>query len=245
MKKKSLVLGLAVVVAGFMALGAPGVAKADTLLTGPFLTGTFNFNIYTGTGVTNSAVFGAPNNYTQSASFTYTGPLNFYNLNGQNYSNTFGEFFSTATTNEEGFETAIGNSITVDGVASTSGDFETMVDTFLARTMSTATGLTSYISITGQTWGATFTVHHDDGASLYNTNSSYTATTGTAFSDPQGWQVTSSGSLNSGPFELDYVEYNGSPSELQVEATPEPTSLFLVVGVLLAWAVVYRKRLMA
>lgn len=192
-----------------LTMGLSGVANADP---------SFSITVYNGTyqsGVTDVATLAnMPPSALITATFTYTGSINF---STSNVNNTFGDFGFT-TTNITGY-----SSSSVPTVAN-----------FLNLTMSTPgeTGgaTNTYMVITGTTGGGLATVLHDDGASLYNGTGA--AATAVFESGNPTVEIPNSGNLLPGDFTLVYVESNGAPSVLEM-SVPEPSTLLLFgVGLL-------------
>ncbi|MGC9272094.1 PEP-CTERM sorting domain-containing protein [Acidiphilium sp.] len=210
------------------ALGLTGIAQAD--IYNP----TWSVTVWTTTNGTigggdfiNAAASPAPSPSDAIASFTYSGPLNFDNSNGQNQSNFFSEFFTTPS-NISGY-----SSSTYSQAA------------FLGLTMSSSgTSNYSYLQFslegppTTIASGTNVTITHDDGASSYANNTTVTSSPGetSAVSDTG---MLPTGALSS--FVVDYVEANGAPSVLKVDV-PEPGSLLLLGTGLLALGLVLRRR---
>ncbi|MGA7158787.1 MAG: PEP-CTERM sorting domain-containing protein [Acidobacteriaceae bacterium] len=199
---------------------ASPLARADSTY------GTLTITVWNGSyssGVSDLAELSTMPTGTPTATFTYTGPLDFVNNNGNGDSNTFADFLNSNGTTS--FTSDISNFS-----SSTLSESQ-----FLALTMSTLgeTGSASntYMEITGDYTGSgAVTVSSDDGSSLY-------ADGGTILSNPNPQDDTpANGVLAAGtdsPFTLVYVESNGAPADLTVTGlspapTPEPGSLLLL-----------------
>lgn len=228
---KSVLLGTAAIGLALAAMTAPAAAA---IMSG-------NFAMTVRTGETNGAGFNAvqgANPFTgtvASASFTYTGSLNF-DLNQAQNSNNTGDlnsaFFATATN-----AGAPGYGISGYGGA---GNF---VDAN-ANYASLAGFLAASASASGYNWGSLYTINlgsllagtvltitHDDGVSVYQGATRI----GTTTAGPTS-RITESVTLGAtGVTTLYYSRQNGSPSVLIVDAVgprpievPEPMSLALL-----------------
>ena len=223
---KSALLGAAGLAA--VSLAGAGVARADlfspvwTVSAWTTTTGTIG-----GTNFINAAQTPAPT-AAATATFTYTGQLNFDNPNPQGGSNTFSDFF--------------GGGSNISGLSSSAL-------TALLNTTMSAPGSSNYtyleFSLNGPLGtiqnGATIALTHDDGASVYQNGLAIIQSPGETAVGPNQPQVAAllPGTLNS--FTVDYVEANGSPAVLKV-AVPDPGSLALLGTGLLGIGLVMRRR---
>jgi hypothetical protein len=140
-----------------------------------------------------------------TAMFTWTGPINWVNNAGNNGTdntqNLYSQFFTGGT---------------ISGYSSSVGLSESA---FLNTSMSSSgNSWYSYIQVVGTTGGGEATITHDDGASVYQgLNTLYTWPTQTS-------AVTASFAIGAGAFTIDYIEANGSPSDLVFSVVPEPST---------------------
>lgn len=210
--------------AGALALGFSGVAHAG-LQNGPF-----DFTVWSGeyqNGVTDIANLASMPTITPTATFTYTGPIDFLNnlhATSTNNNNSAGQFFGALASNITNFSSP--NSAYTSLAAFLSGDQ-------LSTAGEAGSALNTYMRITGvytSTPGETVTVSHDDGASLYVGNTTVFSSAGpTAEVASTGILPTASSPTD---FTLIYVESNGAPADL-VMTVPEPSE-FLLFGSALA-----------
>jgi hypothetical protein len=218
---------------GILAFAAPA-ARADALY------GNLSVYVWNGVGVTDTANLASQPGGNPTATFTYSGPLDFVNNNSQATGNTFAEFFNSNGANNytsdiSGFSSSTYTlSQFLNGVPmSTPGETgPNAVNTYM-----------EFIGYYTTPTNTSVTVSHDDGASLY-----YISAAGVSFTSPNPTvDIPSTGWLPAGtdvPFDLVYVESNGAPSDLVVTGltpTPEPSTIgFMALGMISLAAVAYR-----
>ncbi|MCR0982537.1 PEP-CTERM sorting domain-containing protein [Roseomonas populi] len=196
------------------------------------------------TGLTNGNGFDTTNTApafsgsTASASFTYTGNLNFSNTAAQNGpSNPPGDLNST-------FGFTAGNVTNYSGTGTVTYQGTQVADfrnenRFLKSSGSVANfGYGSYytIALGNLVAGTSMTITHDDGISLYRDGVRVGGVSG-----PTNVVTDTFSNLAAGNYTLYYSRQNGSPSVLQV-AVPEPTSLALFGAGLLGLGYIRRRR---
>lgn len=220
---------------GFTAIGLALGASAGAAQAA-FMTGSFAFSVVTGnTGGAGFQALQAPPGFvgaSASATFTYTGTLNFDLNQGQNATNTGdlnSAFFGTATNAGAGGNFGISGYSGSGTVALPSGaDFSTLA-TFLASSASASAykyGSWYAINLGVLAAGTKLTIEHDDGVSVWQGATRINTTTAGPTS-----RITESVTLTStAETFLYYGRQNGSPSVLKVSSTtpvPEPMSLAL------------------
>ena len=207
------------VAAALVSLAAVGSAQAFTVdVWGGFNTPAGTVNPSPGVpasvnGAQDPAPTGAP-----VASFTYSGPINWQDNEGNNgddhTKNFFGEFFTPAD---------------ISGFSSPGGEYSggSGLANFLASSLSVEESFPdtfyTYIQVSGTTSGGMATISHDDGASVYTGIPG----SGTAvyLAPLQTSEDTASFMMPGGAFYIDYIEANGAPSDLIFNvAVPEPST---------------------
>ena len=216
-------------------IGAAQAGAMPSANLSQFVNGnSYSVTVWNGNGVTKYATLSNEPTSTPFATFTYTGNINFLNNapnNGQNATlNTFGDF---------GFSMANISNFMGNGTTETN---------FLATTMSLeGETYNSYLLFSGMYTGPTLylSIGHDDGASFYEgaSNTAILTDAGpTSYVTTSGWLT---GGMNT-PFQLTYVESNGSPADLVANlsgpALPEPGSLVIFGAGLLGMAWMLRRR---
>lgn len=201
-------------------------------------------------GVTNGAGFntaaGNPftsNSNTASASFIYTGAINFNNTTTQNNPpvGDLNSSFGFSSSNVSGYTGTGSVTYGSQNVANYSS-----LSSFLASSGS-ASGFTygSYYTfdLGDLSAGTVLTVRHDDGISIFQGSTQI----GNTVSGPTNVVTDTIDLTSSGNTILRYARENGTPSILQVSTnasvTPEPSSIALLGTGLLGFAGVLRKRL--
>jgi hypothetical protein len=211
-----LTLGATAAIAGLAAVSSAQAVTVD--VWGGFNSPGGIVNPSPGTGV-DGAQDPAPSGL-PVASFTYNGPIDWTDNVGNNgddhTANLFGSFFDPAYIT--GFSSPGGE------YSSDSAGLANFLNSSMSVEESFADTFYTYIRVSGTTSAGIATISHDDGASVY------TGTPGSGtyvYLEPfQTSDVSASFAIPGGPFYIDYIEANGSPSDLtfSVAGIPEPST---------------------
>ena len=146
-----------------------------------------------------------------TAEFTWTGPIDWVNNNGNNGTDSTQNLFSQFLTGG-----------TISDYSSGLGVSET---DFLNTSMSSeGNAWYTYIQVTGYTNAGFATIGHDDGASVYQGGSAIYSSPGQTSIDYGTFAVTK------GAYTIDYIEANGSPSDLVFNVVPEPSTWVMMLA---------------
>jgi hypothetical protein len=214
---RTLKLGMAVAVASLVAASGAHALTVD--VWGGYNTPAGTVNPSPGVpasvnGAQDPAPTGSP-----VATFTYSGPINWQDNEGNNgddhTENFFGEFFVPAD---------------ISGFSSPGGEYTndaTGLANFLASSLSVEESFPdtfyTYIQVSGVTAGGMATISHDDGASVYT--GSPGSGTAVYLAPLQTSEDTASFMMPGGAFYVDYIEANGAPSDLIFSVSaPEPST---------------------
>ena len=196
---------------------------------------TYTFDVWTGSSAGNvdakkTADFPAPTGL-PSATFSYTGPINFDDPAGPGSPNLFSTFFGS-------------NVAGISGFSSPRGTYANEA-AFLGASMSSeGDAIDTFLSISGGSYsGPAFagSIDHDDGGQIFLDGSTTTALCG----DPaEESEHSESCAFPSGhhTFEILYAEDNGAPSILKASvpppSVPEPAAIALLGAGLVGLGVV-------
>lgn len=160
---------------------------------------------------TDSDASGPPPTGTMTASFTWSGPVDWTDNSGNNGGDVTGNLFS------EFFFTNGGTAADISDFTSGVGLSEA---SFLALSMSDLNSTYySYIWVTGTAGAGAGTIDHDDGASVYQ------PAQGTACiycSPKETVDIPGSFTTVAGAYQVAYIEANGSPSDLDLSVAGVP-----------------------
>jgi hypothetical protein len=194
-----------------------------------FLTGTFDVTIWNGApnGVDSNNLANAIPTGTADAHFSYTGPLNWVDIEPQN------------TTPAGNLASSFLNIANISSYTSPNGTLNNLAD-FASLSLSIKdNAYVTFFLITGNYYGPGGAITHDDGAVLKLNGTTVVNSPGQTvaitenFANPLGNTTV--------PFELWYVSANGAPSVLQVTAVPEPaTWAMMILGFLGIGFIAYR-----
>jgi hypothetical protein len=166
---------------------------------------------------------------TPTASFTYTGALNWQVTGPQGSPNLAGPFVTFSGGTISNYAGSITEPIFLSTSLSSIGD--------------SGTGSTSFFQVTGSGNFSGGSITHDDGASVYLDGSSTAIVSQPVETSAEvGTFVTTPGFHT---FTIDYVEGNGAPSQLtfMTTAVPEPaTWAMMILGFLGVGFIAYRRK---
>jgi len=207
----------------------------------------YDISVYTGPAVltaTSASQIFVGSSLGVSASFTYTGPLNFSDTAGENNTpsgDLNSAFFGAYASKISNYTLISPNSTySYPGFAGQQANFSTLAG-FLASSGSIGGfGYGSFYNIVevGPNPQELLTLTHDDGVSVYVNGALIACTTAgptTAITETIAIPASSTG------YTIDYVRDNGSPSVLQV-SVPEPSTIALFGAGLAGIAFFRRKR---
>jgi len=214
------------VIAAAGLLASVSAARADLFTVTVW--GGYGNNLSLGTTTPDQAdLAGASNLGTAVASFTYDGPINWVNTGANNGTNPNGNLYS------QFFDGA-----DISGFTSPGGEYAGAggLSTFLGNSMSSqGNSWFSFLQVAGTTSGGLVTMAHDDGASVYS------GATVDYYSPNQTAEDIATFAMPSGPFTIDYIEANGSPSILTFKV-PEPGTLAIFASGLLGLTMMMQRR---
>jgi hypothetical protein len=140
----------------------------------------------------------------------------------------------------------VGGQTTIGSFLSSAGGTNTLSSAVLNATLSSSTpafSITTLFEFTGNIGSSTAsgTINHDDGASLYDGSTPFSNVVASSPTPTTDIPTTFSGLT--GAWQLLYVEANGLPADLDLEATPLPSTWVMLLAALAGLAFfAYRRK---